>query len=221
MAPPNKTNAKAAAGPSLGQQLTPAVIVGAVVLLVGVLGVIYYFALYSTVSEQITTERRRRTELQGQLANARRDLQRYNDDVAELDRARVRAREFARILPEGADMPGFMRNINTLAASSGLQIALIQPSEERAEQYYVRVPVRLEVQGPYLALARFFRSISALPRVINMEDISMHDPTVTNGDVRVHAEILATTFRSLTAQEAAAPRNPQPGANGARPQGGH
>jgi type IV pilus assembly protein PilO len=91
-----------------------------------------------------------------------------------------------------------------LAEGSGLQIALIQPEAERIEQYFARIPVRLEVQGSYFALARFFRAVSQLPRVINMENIALSDPSTDGGEVKLKAKVLATTFRSLARGESPA-----------------
>jgi Tfp pilus assembly protein PilO len=105
-----------------------------------------------------------------------------------------------------------MRSVNALSEASGLQLSLIQPVEERVEQYYARIPVQLEVRGNYLALARFFHSVSQLPRVINMENIKLSDPRedAVSHEMRLKATVLATTFRGVTRA---------PGAPGARPAG--
>jgi type IV pilus assembly protein PilO len=119
--------------------------------------------------------------------------------VAELARARQRAQQLQTVLPNDPDIPGFMRSVNALSEASGLQLSLIQPVEERVEQYYARIPVELKVRGGYLALARFFHTISQLPRVINMENIKLKTPTVdpATREVHVEAEVQATTFRSV------------------------
>jgi type IV pilus assembly protein PilO len=182
---------------------------------------LYFLVLYAPLSADAQREFGRKTELDTQAVRAQQDLRRYNDDVAELERSRTHARELARILPDTPDIPGFMRNINTLAEASGLSITLIQPEAEHVEQYFVRVPVRLEVTGSYLALARFFRSISQLPRVINMENITLEQPAEENGEMKLHARVLATTFRSLGPNDTPPPQrgqnNNQPRPNAARP----
>ncbi len=209
MAPPARAPAKPAAG-SLASQLTPATIAAAVVLMVIALLTLYFLLLYSPLAEDLTREQARSRTVATNLRRARTDERQYNDDVADLERSRSHARDLQRILPDSADIPGFMRSINTLAESSGLQILLIEPVDEHAEQYYVRVPVRLQVTGTYLALARFFRAVSQLPRVINMENIQLETPTDHDGQVTLHAHVLATTFRSLNEEEQAAHRAPPP-----------
>jgi type IV pilus assembly protein PilO len=105
-----------------------------------------------------------------------------------------------------------MRSVNNLAEAAGLQIRLIQPVAERAEQYYARIPVQLTLHGTFLSLARFFYQVAQLPRVINMENIKLATPTQdpTTREVRVVATVMATTFRGVA--RPAAPATPAPGA---------
>jgi type IV pilus assembly protein PilO len=210
MAPPPKQ-----AAPSQGLELANIGAAGQIAIVLALVAVVlvgYYMAFYTTLQQNLASEQNRRNSLRSQIDRVRAEERQYNDDVAELNRRRSHARDLQRVLPDTADMPGFMRNINTLAEASGLSIRLIQPSDERTEQYFVRLPVRLDVAGSYLALARFFRAVSQLPRVINMENITLEAPAVVNGDVVLQAHVLATTFRALP--------TPPPAAN-ARPAGGH
>lgn len=202
MAPPAR-NAPARPAPSGLGQINGPTIAAACLLIVALVGALYFFLLYQPLSEERATEEARRGAVQANLRRAQEDLRRYNADVQERERLRSRERELSRVLPDTADIPGFMRSINTLAEASGLSISLIQPDREVVEQYYARVPVRLEVTGSYLALARFFRAVSQLPRVINMENISLATPAEENGEVKLHARVLATTFRRRAPGEAA------------------
>jgi type IV pilus assembly protein PilO len=208
MAPPNKKSS-AAPQPSLAEQLTPPVMIGMGAFVAVAVGAVYYFLGYQPVQESIDRERRRQTELEGQQRNANRDLRAYNDDVAELERLRSLAREQQRVLPDNPDIPGFLDAIHRTATENGLTIKLVLPEVESVEQYYVRIPVRVEVNGGYLEIARFFRTIGQLPRVINMENIALSMPALgPDGKVRVDARMQATTFRALSAAEQARQQEP-------------
>ncbi|MDP3274766.1 MAG: type 4a pilus biogenesis protein PilO [Deltaproteobacteria bacterium] len=214
MASPKKN----AAGPSLVEQFTPPVMIGSAVGIAAAVGVLYYFVGYLPMQDQFKLQNSRQNDLETQQATANRDLRAYNDDVAELERLRSFAREQQRVLPDNPDIPGFLRAINDLASDNQLNIRLIVPEEQSTEQYYARIPVRVDVNGSFLALARFYRSIAALPRVINMENISLTTPVVSEtNDVRVDARMLATTFRALTAAEQQAAHDAPPAAPGAPP----
>lgn len=200
MAPPKK-NTKEVAQPSITDQITPGVMVGLGVGAVAAVCALYYFLGYQPVQESMANARRQQTELETQQRNANRDLRAYNDDVAELERSHNVARDQQRVLPNNPDIPGFLRSIHLTAQDNQLQIQLIQPEPEVVDQYYVKVPVRVEVQGSFLELARYFRAIANLPRVINMENIVLNDPEKVDDRIVLKARMLATTFRALNPDE--------------------
>ncbi len=202
MAPPTKK--QAAPQPSFAEQLTPPVMVAIGIGVAAAVGAAYYFLGYEQVQASITNQRQRQSSLESQTRNANRDLRAYNDDVAELERLRSFAREQQRVLPDNPDIPGFLDAIHRTATENGLTIKLVLPEPSVVEQYYVRIPVRVEVNGSFLEIARFFRTIGQQPRVINMENIALSTPvTAADGKVRVDARMQATTFRALNAQEQA------------------
>ena len=204
--------AKKSGGLSLGGVNQTVVLV--VIWVIAVIGVLagYYFLLYDPLDQDRTQQEARRTELAASRVREEQNLRRYNTDVAELARARVHAQSLESVLPNDPDIPGFMRSINALAEASGLSIRLIQPVDERVERYFARIPVQMQVNGTYLSLARFFHSVSQLPRVINMENIKlltpMEDPNTH--EMMLSATMLATTFRGVTTPVGAPPA----GANG-------
>jgi type IV pilus assembly protein PilO len=202
MAPPAKKTITTQ--PSFAEQLTPPVMVAIGIGVAAAVGAAYYFLGYEQVQASITNQRQRQTTLESQTRNANRDLRAYNDDVAELERLRSFAREQQRVLPDNPDIPGFLDAIHRTATENGLTIKLVLPEAEAIEQYFVRIPVRVEVNGSFLEIARFFRTIGQQPRVINMENIALSTPvTAPDGKVRVDARMQATTFRALTAAEQA------------------
>lgn len=222
MAAANKGGAKVALG-----ALSPNATIVAlwVIGVVAVLGA-YYFLFYGPLDEERVAEEARSTQLAADLRTQEGALRRYNTDVAELARARQHARDLQNVLPNDADIPGFMRNVNSLAEASGLRIQLIEPVDERVEQYFARIPVKIEVRGSYLALARFFHAVSQLPRVINMENIKLQrqqggapvpGQNPADAEVALNASVLATTFRSVAPSGGA---GAAAGAPGAAPGGG-
>jgi type IV pilus assembly protein PilO len=210
--------AKKSGGLSLGGLNQTVVLV--VVWVVAVIGVLagYYFLLYDPLAQDREQQEARRTELAASRIREEQNLRRYNTDVAELARARVHAQSLESVLPNDPDIPGFMRSINALAEASGLAIRLIQPVDERIERYFARIPVQMQVNGTYLSLARFFHSVSQLPRVINMENIKLLTPSEdpNTHEMMLSATLLATTFRGVTtapvAGAAGAPGAPAGGA---------
>jgi type IV pilus assembly protein PilO len=219
MAPPAK-NKGSAAQASLAEQFNPPAMVAAGIMAAAGVCALYYYLGYEPTEAEIAVQVQRKSQIEGERATAERDLRAYNDDVAELERLRNQAREQQRVLPDNPDIPGFLDSINRTATDTGLTIRLVQPEAEAPAQYYARIPVRVEVNGTFLDIARFFRSVGQMPRVINMENITLSQPVVgPDGKVRLDARMLATTFRALTAAEQAAAAPAAPTAR--RPAGGN
>jgi type IV pilus assembly protein PilO len=80
---------------------------------------------------------------------------------------------------------------------------LVEPRPEEPQEQYVRLPVALHLSGRYHQLSRFFYNVSRLERAISMENIQLTEPTVTEEDVVLNVQVLATTFRRPGEEDAA------------------
>ncbi len=180
--------------------------VGLLALLVGLVGAVYYFALHMSVSDDIESAQARHRSLQTQMTEAQErnaEYLRLREELASregLDRGNLRA------LPESAETASFLRDLNRVAELSGLRIRLVEPRPEEPEEHYVRLPVTLQLSGRYHQLARFFYNVSRLDRLISMENIHLHRPELVGDEVLLSVEVLATTYRRPSQDEAAQAR---------------
>jgi Tfp pilus assembly protein PilO len=56
--------------------------------------------------------------------------------------------------------------------------------------------VRIEVRGSYHAITKFFKNLSELPRIVNVENLSLSIEKAEVGiSPRLHAKFVAATFR--------------------------
>ena len=114
-----------------------------------------------------------------------------------------------RVLPQDAEIPAFLQDLNRVAELSGLDIRLVEPRPEESEPLYVRIPVALRVSGKFHQVAKFFYSVSRLERAINMENIQLRDPSMNEADeVLLVVDALATTFRSAEVVTPGQPAQP-------------
>ena len=203
MAPP--AQAAKAQPTGFGQQPI-AVKIGILVFIVAGMSAIYYFALHTPLEEEISAAQARNRTLQEDMEEAearQREYIRLREELAAregLDRANLR------VLPEAAEIPSFLQDLNRLAEMSGLAMRLVQPRPEEAAEHYVRLPVQLQVQGRFHQLARFMFNVSRLERAISMENIVLEEPTVQGEDVMLSVEVLATTYRRPRPDEAPPPQ---------------
>jgi type IV pilus assembly protein PilO len=173
-------------------------------LVLGFVGVVYYFAFHRSLAESLEDARAQKVQLDQQLMEAEQRQQRYIERSAEFTLREPIDRANKRVLPEQAEIAAFLQDLNRVAELSGLSTRLVQPRPELHEEAYTRIPVQLELSGTFHELAKFFYNIGRLERVISMENIELTAPKVVDGSVVVSVSVLATTYRQPEQVDAAA-----------------
>jgi type IV pilus assembly protein PilO len=169
---------------------------GVGVAVLALTGVAYYVVLYGELASAIEAAKSRETQLTNDLAESRKAEFAYNKDLAELTDRQQRQRELNKVLPLTAEYPAFLSAIQNVANVAGVELVAWTPTPEAPEQFYVRVPMKLEISGRYHQIAKFFYGVSQLDRIINLENVNVRNPEARGEDVYVKAEVLATAFRS-------------------------
>jgi type IV pilus assembly protein PilO len=169
---------------------------GVGVAVLALTGVAYYVVFYGELASAIEAAKSREQQLGGELAEARKAEFAYNKDLAELTDRQQRQRELNKVLPLTAEYPAFLSAVQNVANIAGVELVAWTPTPEAPEQFYVRVPMKLEISGRYHQIAKFFYGVSQLDRIINLENVSLRQPEARGEDVFVRAEVLATAFRS-------------------------
>jgi len=170
--------------------------IGVGVAVLALTGVAYYVVFYGELASAIEAAKSRESQLTNDLAEARKAEFAYNKDLAELTDRQQRQRELNKVLPLTAEYPAFLSAVQTVANVAGVELVAWTPTPEAPEQFYVRVPMRLEISGRYHQIAKFFYGVSQLDRIINLENVNVRNPEERGEDVFVKAEVLATAFRS-------------------------
>jgi type IV pilus assembly protein PilO len=155
----------------------------------------YYLGIHMGLEQETEEASRRHEVLQNDLNQARERQKEYLRLREELAAREAQDRQNLRILPDTAEIPAFLDDLNRLAELSGLRVGTVSPRPELSEQFFVRVPVALNIGGKFHQLAKFFYNISRLERAINMENISLTQPTKDGDDIVLSVSVLATTFR--------------------------
>lgn len=100
-------------------------------------------------------------------------------------------------LPNQKELDELLAGISDKAKDSGLEIKLFQPRGEQEKGFYAEVPVNLIVNGTYHEVATFFDEIAHLKRVVNLDQITMTNPTLRENGVTVETSVVVTGYRFL------------------------
>lgn len=158
----------------------------------------YYVVFYTDIQGQIEAAITEHTTLEAELKKAKAAEAAYQKDLEELARRRERERELNKILPQTTEYPAFLASVQQVANMAGVDLAAWTPQPEVKEKFYAKVPMRVELQGKFHQVAKFFYGIGQNDRIMNMENISISKPQIVDRDVVVSVTGLATAFRALT-----------------------
>lgn len=145
-------------------------------------------------------------DLQGQLDQVRQQEAQLKDQyrvkafqVANLDALRAQLAEmedqFGALLgqlPTDTEVPGLLEDITEKGVDAGLDFNSIALQGERAADFYIELPIDINVQGGYHDLGGFVSGVAGLPRIVTLHDFTIA-PGANAGDLNMR--ILAKTYR--------------------------
>jgi type IV pilus assembly protein PilO len=78
---------------------------------------------------------------------------------------------------------------------------VFRPKPEEPKDFYSAVPVDIAVSGSFYNVANFFVAVGNLPRIVNINNVSISDIKDMGGRTMMRVNCLATTFRFLEKKE--------------------
>lgn len=179
----------------------PIKVIVLVLVFVLILGAGYWFA----IQDQYTTLDRAEAE----EATLKEQYRSKAFKVANLDAYREQMKEMEesfgallKQLPADTEVPGLLEDITNTGLGTGLQIDRIGLQPEISREFYVELPIDIEVRGTYHDLASFVSGVASLPRIVTLHDFSIKPVGQEVDDLVM--EISAKTYRY----------NPEQGATG-------
>ena len=186
-----------AKGPSALSRLNMPAKIGIGAALMILSGVVYFVVFYGDLATSIKAEEGRERQLRDDLGEAQKAQHAYQLDLAELSDRQQRQRELNKILPATTEYPAFLSSVQSVANVAGVNLAGWSPQGEALDQFYARVPMKIELQGRFHQIAKFFYNVGQLDRIINMENITITEPAVKGDEVILKVSALATAFHSI------------------------
>jgi type IV pilus assembly protein PilO len=203
----------------LSPQMKALIMVGVLLLL----GYFYYFFFLKSSLDEMNTLETKLEELQRQVAEKERivaQLPRYKKEVEQLQTAFAYA---LTKLPLEKEIPGLLNSVALAGKSVSLNFMLFEPQVVKAEnpadtppdpkakgkvaakktapapeKFYQEIPVKIIVQGSFHNIARFFEKVGELPRIINLQDITIEQQDTKKGKGKVlSATCLLKTYMFL------------------------
>ncbi len=161
------------------------------------IGLLFWQIYYSPLVEDLNNVKAAHAQLLTKLREVEQQKKTYDEDLQRREELKIASVKQRQMLPVTTEMASFLNNINSVAELTGLEILSVKPLEASPEKYYSRIPVQLNLEGSFLQLGKFFYQVGKLDRIINIENITLDNPKISDNGVVMHVKALATTFRAL------------------------
>ena len=164
------------------------------------IGAGYWFLSYQPAQDARRALVARSQELQRSLNNARsiaNNVAGFEAEVAGLERDLDLA---LKQLPNRKQFEDLLQDISTAGKKVGVTIKSIDRDNEIQRDFYAEVPFKIELEGTYHDLARFFEMVASLPRIVNMGGLDIKVADESRQSTRLKVTGLATTFRFLSGE---------------------
>lgn len=146
------------------------------------------------------------------LAKAGADLQAAKDNLANYEqRVKEQAerdkelKKTLEVVPvDSSTIDHLMSTFQREARGVGLLIGRWEPQGEQRHDFYAKIPVEIEALGTWHDFGEFFRRVSEMKQIVNIEDVNMKvwkEYSAQTGFPLIQVEFTASTFRLLTDDE--------------------
>lgn len=120
---------------------------------------------------------------------------------AELAEVESQFQKALKILPNEREIPSLLAGISQLGVDSKLQFRLFSPEKEEIKDFYVEIPIAVEVGGHFRDVILFLDKLSRMERIVNVVNISMKPSALLSVDLITSCKVITYRFKSKEDEE--------------------
>jgi type IV pilus assembly protein PilO len=143
---------------------------------------------------ELETRRAHLASLEGEVVRVQAIADKLPQLQREVRSLEVALRETTASIPEEKDPQDVLRNLYELASDSSLDLARFEPNAIIAKAQYSEWPIKVNFEGGFHDLGRFFDRLASMSRLISVTDLNIKTKSKPTGRGTVTATCLATTF---------------------------
>lgn len=168
-----------------------------------VLGGWYFLYFSETLAEKDKTQAQL-VASETNLKKAKDNLANYEERVKEQAERDKELKKLLEVVPvDSSTIDHLMSTFQREARGVGLGIEAWSPQAEEHHDFYAKIPVEIEAVGSWHEIGEFFRRVSEMKQIVNIENVQMkHGPDFDDsGFPQLRVDFVASTFRLLTNDE--------------------
>ncbi len=144
--------------------------------------------LQDTLGREQQKEQTLKTEF-GRKALEATNLDAYRKQMQEMEAS---FGALVKQLPLDTEVPGLLEDITNKGLESGLEISSIKLGTERSDEFYIELPIEIEVVGNYHDFGAFVSGIAGLPRIVTLHNFKIDQQKSSSA---LTMKITAKTYR--------------------------
>jgi type IV pilus assembly protein PilO len=161
-----------------------------VLLIAAVLLFTYYFWV-SDLKNELASVAAKEAGLKETFKNKSYEAANLDAYKAQMDEMNATFAKLLSRLPQKTEIAGLLEDIGAKGRESGLTINSLGIKPEVTAEYYIEVPIGINVTGGYHDLGGFVSGVAALPRIVTLHDFSI----TRSKSQTLQMDILAKTYR--------------------------
>ena len=149
--------------------------------------------LQARLQEVVSEEASLRIEFE-RTAFLATNLEEYRAQTVQMEESFT---ELLRQLPSETEVPGLVEDVTETGVGSGLEFTNLDLPEEEVQEFYIEIPLNLEVVGDYHDFGTFVSGVANLDRIVTLHDFSIS----ARADSFLDMSIVARTYRYKDVEE--------------------
>jgi len=138
--------------------------------IIGALAFLFYFKPQNDKLKALTADRVKVEQEVQNLKAKKRELDKIEADIVQMT-AKLKTLEVN--IPQRKEIADILRQIQTLAYDSRLDVLRFAPGAEVNKDFYAEWPIPIQVSGNYHNLGTFFDKLSKFARVFTIENFAI------------------------------------------------
>lgn len=175
---------------TIGSWPAPVKVVIILAIVIACLAGGYFFHiqnLQTELQDVVSEEDKLRIEFE-QKAFLAANREKYRTQTVQMEESFT---ELLRQLPSVTEVPGLVDDVTKTGVASGLEFSKLDLPAEEIQEFYVEIPMNLNVTGGYHDFGTFVSGVASLDRIVTLHDFSIS----ARNDSFLDMSIVARTYR--------------------------
>lgn len=167
--------------------------VAALVVVLVLMGVGYFVAVWTPLQEVIANEK---IQVEHQRVVLRKNQRLASDIPKKKEEYKLLQKQLKvalNMLPKKSQIPDLLEGVTWAGKDSGLNFTTFKPSRETVKNIYAEVPVSLDVTGSFRQLLTFLKRVGEMPRIVDVKNLSLVVDSANRGSLTIRGQ--AVTYR--------------------------